>query len=187
MSNKLAIKELGLGGVFEVRSLRYSDDRGSFARWYCGNELAALLPNKSVRQINHSVNTRKGTVRGLHFQYPPAAEHKLVRCVQGAVSDIIVDLRANSPTFLAHISVHLEASDDVMLLIPPGCAHGFQSLQDNSQLLYLHTADYAPEFEGGCRVDDPILKIKLALPISTISQRDSSFAFLEKDFSGIEV
>ena len=187
MGTQLQLNQTSIQGVFEVRSLRGQDKRGSFARWFCQQELDQLLLGKAIRQINHSVNTNAGVVRGLHFQYPPAAEYKLVRCIRGEVMDFVVDLRAGSATFLQHLSIRLREYDDLMLLIPPGCAHGFQALVDNSQLLYLHTSDYQPGFEGGCRIDDPCLKIQLPMPISTLSERDASFVSLAPDFNGIYV
>lgn len=187
MGTHLQLNETSIAGVFEIRSSRVQDERGSFARWFCQHELEQVLQGLTVRQINHSMNVKAGVVRGLHFQYPPAAEHKLIRCIRGEVLDFIVDLRAGSASFLQHLSIRLRDSDDLMLLIPPGCAHGFQALEDNSQLLYLHTADYQPGFEGGCRIDDSRLKIHLPLPISTISERDASFVLLAPDFNGIHV
>jgi len=187
VGNKLTIQPTLLNGVVVIRSERLCDERGSFGRWFCQNELSTLLHGNSIRQINHSLNLQTGVVRGLHFQYPPAAEYKLVRCIHGRVQDIVVDLRAGSASFLQHLSIELRASDDQMVLIPPGCAHGFQALADNSQLLYLHTADYQPGFEAGVQMNDPLLKISLPLPISQISQRDLGFALLTSDFSGINV
>lgn len=187
MGSKLTIEPTIIEGVVVIRSVRQADERGSFGRWFCQNELTPLLQGNSIRQINHSQNYRAGVTRGLHFQYPPAAEYKLVRCIHGIVQDFVVDLRADSASFLQHISIELKASDDRMVLIPPGCAHGFQALANNSQLLYLHTADYQPGFEGGVQIADPLLKINLPLPISEISQRDMNFPLLSPDFPGINV
>jgi dTDP-4-dehydrorhamnose 3,5-epimerase len=187
MGTELQLTETSIAGVFEIRSLRRQDARGSFARWFCQRELEQVLQGASIRQINHSLNTNAGVVRGLHFQYPPAAEYKLVRCIRGVVMDFVVDLRAGSTSFLQHLSIRLSESEDLMLMIPPGCAHGFQALQDNSQLLYLHTSDYQPGFEGGYPITDPRLKIQLPLPISTLSERDANFAALAPDFIGIHL
>lgn len=187
MGTELQLKETSIAGVFEIRSLRRQDARGSFARWFCQQELEQALQGLHIRQINHSLNSNAGVVRGLHFQYPPAAEYKLVRCIHGAVMDFVVDLRAGSASFLQHLSIRLSETEDLMLLIPPGCAHGFQALEDNSQLLYLHTSDYQPGFEGGYPINDPLLKIRLPLPISILSERDASFAALAPDFNGIHL
>lgn len=185
MGQQLTATETVLSGVYCIASQRFSDERGFFSRWFCTETLQPLLGGASIRQINHSVNLVKGVTRGLHFQYPPAAEYKLVRCIQGKVFDVVVDLRQGSATLGQHLSFELDAKHNTMLLIPPGCAHGFQALEDNSQLLYLHTADYQPQYEGGCRVDEPLFKINWPLPITLLSERDASFPLLGHSFNGI--
>lgn len=182
---KLTLHQTNIDGINYVCSNRQSDNRGSFSRWFCQKELSALLPNQSIVQINHSVSAKAGTVRGFHFQYPPYAEYKLVRCIAGAIIDIGVDLRAGSDTFLQHVMVELSEDNDTMLIVPPGCAHGFQTLTDDVELLYLHTAFYSPEAEGGLRYDDPTLKINWPLPITCLSERDKSFTPLEPDYTGL--
>ena len=185
MGQQLNITETAFAGVYLIESCRFSDERGFFSRWFCKETLQHVLAGSEIRQINHSVNLVKGVTRGLHFQYPPAAEYKLVRCIQGKVFDVVVDLRHGSLTLGQHLSFELNTQNNSMLLIPPGCAHGFQALEDNSQLLYLHTTDYQPNYDGGCRVDDPSLKINWPLPIILLSERDASFPLLNKDFNGI--
>jgi dTDP-4-dehydrorhamnose 3,5-epimerase len=176
MGQQLIVADTSLQGVKLVSSTSYEDERGAFSRWFCLQTLTPELEGQSIRQINHSVNLRAGTVRGMHFQKGPAAEFKLVRCIRGRVQDVVLDVRAQSATFGSYFSCELSEANQQMLLIPPGCAHGFQALEDNSQLLYLHTQDYHPALEAGVRVDDPQFNIQWPLPIQYLSERDQSFA-----------
>ena len=176
-----------IAGVHYVISSCHADNRGSFSRWFCMQELATFLPGQDIVQINHSFSEKSGTVRGLHFQHPPYAEYKLVRCIAGSVFDVVVDLRDDSPTFLQHVSRELSAENNAMLIIPPGCAHGFQTLTDNTELLYLHTAYYQPEAEGGICIYDARLKIRWPLPISCMSERDQSFMPLALNYPGLKL
>jgi dTDP-4-dehydrorhamnose 3,5-epimerase len=146
-----------------------------------------VVGRRPIVQINHSCTTRVGAIRGLHFQYPPHAEMKLVRCLRGRVWDVAVDLRTGSPTFLRWHAEELSPRNARMLVIPEGCAHGFQVLDPDSELLYLHTASYAPPFDGGVRFDDPRLDIDWPLPLTDLSERDRCHAFLKADFSGLVV
>ncbi|WP_346993783.1 dTDP-4-dehydrorhamnose 3,5-epimerase family protein [Alteromonas gracilis] len=164
---------------------RLHDTRGSFSRWYCSKQMNSLIDNLPIRQINHSINIHSGTVRGLHYQLGPQLEYKIIRCIKGEVLDAVVDLRRNSRTFLQVVQVMLSATKNNALVVPPGCAHGFQCIEDNSQLMYLHTSEYFPEFEGGVNVNDPALNITWPLPIKDQSERDSAFPFLTDNFSGI--
>jgi len=161
------------------------DDRGYLERLFCQDELQALLQGRSIVQINHTLTTRVGTVRGMHFQYPPQAEMKLISCLCGEVFDVAVDLRQNSPTFLHWHGEILSANNHSSFVIPEGFAHGFQTLTDRCELIYFHTAPYTPELEGGVRYDDSRLKIQWPLPVSDLSQRDLSHPLLSEDFIGI--
>lgn len=163
----------------------WRDARGGFARWFCARDLKDAFGDRRIVQINHSSTIRKGTVRGLHFQYPPHAEMKLVRCIRGRVWDVAVDLRRGSPTFLQWHAEELSPDNARMLVIPEGFAHGFQALEDGSEMLYLHTAFYAPDHEGGVRYDDPMLNIRWPLPVVEISARDRRLAYLGRDFEGL--
>lgn len=155
-------------------------------RVFCQRELDGQgMPNVEFVQINHSFNLRRGTVRGLHYQVPPSAETKLIRCIRGAVMDFIVDVRTGSPTFLQWISVELSAENLRMILIPEGFAHGFQTLEDNTELLYHHTEYYAPEHERALNIFDPLLNIRLPLPVSIMSERDRTHPLLTTTFEGI--
>jgi dTDP-4-dehydrorhamnose 3,5-epimerase len=172
-------------GVSLVETTPFKDQRGAFYRAFCDEELASLLQGRTIRQINVSRTEAAGAIRGLHFQHPPHAEMKLVRCLRGRVWDVAVDLRRESATFLRWHAEELSSDNARMLVIPEGCAHGFQVLDAGSELLYLHTADYEPRSEGGVRFDDPAVEIAWPLKGTDISQRDSSHPLLTEDFKGI--
>ena len=172
-------------GVFAVKTSPFQDARGAFARFFCEDALAAALGGRRVVQINQSRTDAAGAVRGLHYQRPPHAEMKLVRCLRGRVWDVAVDLRPGSATFLQWHALELSPENALMLVIPEGCAHGFQALEPGSELLYLHTAAYAPAAEGGVRHDDPLLGIAWPLPAADLSARDQSHPLLCADFRGI--
>ena len=143
------------------------DDRGLFARTFCQKEFTVIGFGKQIVQINHSVTRQKGTIRGLHYQLPPACETKIIRCVQGAVFDVMVDIRAGSATFMQWHAATLSKDNMRMVFIPEGFAHGFQTLTDNAELIYHHSAFYKPEYERGLRFDDPVLAIHW--PLSVVS------------------
>jgi dTDP-4-dehydrorhamnose 3,5-epimerase len=174
-----------ISGVALVETASHNDARGHFYRAFCQNELAPILGNRRIEQINLSQTTLVGAIRGMHFQCAPHAEMKLIRCLKGKIWDIVVDLRRNSDTFLKWHGVELSPEACNMLVIPEGCAHGFQALKPESELLYLHTAGYSPEAEGGIRFDDPLVAISWPLPVSDISDRDVSFPFLQSDYAGL--
>lgn len=183
----MQVTQTGVAGVLEVDSQAVSDQRGFFMRLFCGNELERILSSRRIVQINHTLTKSVGTVRGLHFQYPPYAEMKFVRCLRGKVWDVAVDLRFGSPTFLKWHAVELTPDNTKMLVIPEGCAHGFQVLEENSELLYLHTAFYAAVAEGGVPYNDPVLDIRWPLPATELSARDLALLPLSPDFSGIQI
>ncbi|WP_459973862.1 dTDP-4-dehydrorhamnose 3,5-epimerase [Mycobacterium sp. MUNTM1] len=168
-----------------ARSSPHRDDRGAFMRLFCAEELQPVLGNRQIKQINQSKTSRAGAVRGLHFQHSPHAEMKMVRCLRGRVWDVAVDLRPNSPTFLHWHAQELAQDDAQMLVIPEGFAHGFQVMEPDSELLYLHTAFYHPSSEGGLRYDDPRLAITWPLPPQDLSPRDRSHPLLDTDFAGV--
>ena len=168
-----------------VQSLPHRDARGAFVRLFCAEELQPVLGHRQIAQINHSRTSHAGAVRGMHFQRPPHAEMKMVRCLRGRVWDVAVDLRAGSPTFLQWHAEELAQDDAQMLVIPEGFAHGFQALEPDSELLYLHTAFYHPPSEGGLRHDDPRLAIAWPLPPQDLSPRDLSHPLLGADFTGV--
>ena len=176
-----------ISGVFLVQSRVFKDDRGSFYRLFCSEILSSVLEQRKIVQINHSCTQQMGAVRGIHYQYPPQAEMKIVRCLAGRVFDVAVDLRCGSPTFLQWTSAELSPSNLTALVIPEGCAHGFQVLEPNSELLYLHTAFYTPSLEGGLRFDDPQINIDWPLEVKDLSTRDQNHPFLKSDFQGINL
>ncbi len=165
----------------------FQDERGQFFRLFCENEFKEIELVKKIVQINQSLTERKGAVRGMHFQFPPKAEIKIIKCIRGSVFDVAIDLRKDSSTFLKWHSEILSAENMKLMYIPEGFAHGFQTLEENSELLYLHTEFYSPEHEGGIRYDDPMIDIKWSLEITEISERDETFGLIDKGFKGIEL
>jgi dTDP-4-dehydrorhamnose 3,5-epimerase len=176
-----------LTGVQVVKSSRHQDNRGSFARFFCQETLEKMLSDRQIVQINHSVTVKKGAIRGMHFQYPPYAEMKLVRCLKGKVFDVAVDLRAGSETFLQWHSEELTPENNKMLVIPEGCAHGFQALEDNTELLYLHTAYYQWEFESGVFYNDSAINIKWPLACTELSEKDIKLPKIDNTYQGIRL
>lgn len=179
MGNMLAFESRTIVGLREIIPRKMEDDRGAFFRTYCQDEFEANgIKIKHWPQINQSFNKEKGTFRGLHFQSAPFEEYKVVRCLQGVILDIVVDLRENSDTYLQHEMIELRSDLANQLFIPAGCAHGFQTLENNTSLLYLHSSNYDPSRDAGVSVFDPKLGITLPLPIASISDRDKNFANL---------
>jgi dTDP-4-dehydrorhamnose 3,5-epimerase len=183
----MKINTTHLSELYIVDTIRQLDERGSFSRLFCHDELAVLMGERKIAQINTSRTSQLGAIRGLHFQKPPAAEMKLVRCILGEVFDIAVDLRKNSPTFLQWYGQVLSAENAKMMVIPEGFAHGFQTTQADTEMLYLHTEFYAKKHEAGLNFADPRLNIEWPLPISDISDKDLNYPHLSNDFKGIEI
>lgn len=167
--------ETKLKGAFIIDLERRSDSRGFFARAFCQNEFAAHGLKPTIAQANLAHNKLKGTVRGMHFQFPPAAETKVVRCTRGAILDIIVDLRPESPTFLQHIEVEMNEDNQRALYVPERFAHGYQALRDNTDTSYQVGEFYTPGCEGGLMYNDPSLGLKWPLPLSVISEKDQAW------------
>lgn len=176
-----------IDGVFVVQTQEKADHRGAFSRWFCERDLRDAIGGRSIAQINHSRTLAIGAIRGLHFQHAPHAEMKLVRCIRGRVWDVVVDLRAGSRTFLTWQAEELTVDNGHMLIIPEGCAHGFQVLEADSELLYLHTTPYTPRAEGGVRWNDPRLAIRWPLATTDLSVRDQQHPLLSPEFIGITV
>ncbi len=187
----MRITDLPVEGVAVIDLERREDDRGFFARAFDRNEFLAAGLDPAVEQCNLSYNHRAGTVRGMHLQVAPHPETKLVRCVRGAVLDIIVDMRPDSPTRLQHVAVELTAENRRSLFVPAFFAHGFQTLVDDSEVLYQVSGAYEPAAERGLRHDDPSLALPWPLTTSTISDKDSSWPLLSErpssDFDPIAV
>jgi dTDP-4-dehydrorhamnose 3,5-epimerase len=166
---------LELAGAWLIEPELITDERGAFARTWCCREFEEYGLNSRLAQCNISFNHRRGTVRGMHFQRAPHAETKLVRCTRGAILDIIVDLRLESPTFRQWTARKLTADNRVMLYIPEGFAHGFQTLADGSEVFYQMSHEYQPSASAGIRWNDPRIDVQWPLGISVISQRDESW------------
>ncbi|MCU1240410.1 MAG: rmlC [Candidatus Acidoferrum typicum] len=164
-----------LPGVFVIEPGRHDDDRGFFARTFCREEFVARGLNADVAQCNVSFNKRKGTLRGMHYQVPPSAEVKLVRCTAGAIFDVIIDLRESSPTFRQHLAVELFAGTGKMLYVPEGFAHGFQTLVDDTEVFYQMSHPYAPECARGVRWDDPAFGIDWPSAERILLDRDRNY------------
>lgn len=173
-----------IAGAYKVRLQVRSDPRGRFHRAWCDRAFSEAGLAADWVQMNHSVTLGKGSARGLHFQRPPHAEDKLVSCTLGRAFDVAVDLRRGSPTFLQWAAV--EISEEASFYIPKGCAHGFQALEEEVHLLYLHSHSYTPEAEGGVRLDDPAVAVDWPLPLGTLSERDRSFPLLTPDYEGLD-
>lgn len=164
----------------------FGDDRGWFARTFCQRTFRERGLQYEFAQANHSQCAQAGTLRGLHYQTPPSAEVKLVRCVRGSVFDAIVDMRKNSPTFLRWHGEVLSAKNQRMLYVPEGFAHGYQAIEDNSEVVYQASREYAPQLEMRLRYDDPRVGIDWPIFKATLSSKDDATNFLEVDFAGIE-
>lgn len=172
--------ETKLKGAFIIDLDRKTDERGFFARTFCQHEFREHGLRSMTAQTNVALNQKKGTLRGMHFQYPPAAETKLVRCTRGALLDIIVDLRPESPSYLDHICVELNEDNMRALYVPERFAHGFQALRDNTVTSYQMGEFYKPNAESGFRYDDPLLRLAWPLPVSVMSPKDLALRSLRE-------
>ena len=161
-----------LKGACVIELEKRGDERGFFARFFCEREYQQHGLNHKIVQINNSFSKHRGTLRGMHYQLPPRAEDKIFRCLRGAIFDAIIDLRPDSPTFLKHFTVELTAENRAMLYIPKGFAHGFMTLTDDTETLYLVTEFYSPECERGIRYNDPMFGICWPLEPVVISDKD---------------
>ena len=185
ISSRFDILDTPLEGLKIIQRKPIGDSRGYLERLYCTEELGALIPGKDIVQINHTFTVKRGTVRGMHYQHPPYAETKFVSCLHGEVFDVAVDLRHGSPTFLHWHAEVLSADGHKSLVIPDGFAHGYQSLSDDCEMLYFHTAAYQAGAEGGLNAQDPALAIKWPEPITERSPRDAAHPMATKDFRGV--
>lgn len=176
-----------LNGCFEINVSPHTDNRGWFMRYYCKDSFLKIGHNKEWNQFNHSFTKNRGTIRGMHFQKHPYQEIKLIRCIQGSIFDVVIDLRKNSPTFLQWYGTDLSADNRKMIYIPAGFAHGFQTLTDNCELLYHHSEPYQPGYEGGISYNDACFNIEWPLPLSVISEKDTSYGIFESNFKGFEL
>ncbi len=174
-----------LEGLWVIQRKPLEDSRGFFSRFFCADELQSVGWKKPVVQINHTCTIKKGSVRGLHFQYPPHTEGKIISCLHGQVYDVAVDIRKHSNTFLHWHAEILSAENRKSMLIPEGFAHGFQTLMDDTELLYLHSAAFHPQSEGALHIEDPQIGVVWPLNITEMSERDRCHPYIGRDFEGI--
>lgn len=184
-SSRFEITDTPLVGLKVLQRKPIDDSRGYFCRFFCSEELKEAGLHKPIAQINHTLTHHAGAVRGLHFQYTPHMEVKIVSCLKGEIFDVVVDLRQGSPTLLHWHAEILSDKNFRSLLIPEGFAHGFQALTDDCELMYLHSEPHHPEFEGALNIADPRLAIQWPLEITEISDRDRLHPFIDSDFKGI--
>ncbi len=183
----MKFKNLNLKGAYIIEAKPYEDARGMFTRLYCENEFKEINQLKKIVQINYSLTKGKGALRGMHYQKPPKAEIKMVRCLSGSIFDVIIDLRKDSNTFLKWHGEVLSSENRRMMYIPEGFAHGFQTLAPSCELLYFHTEFYSQDFEGGVLYDDPGVDIKWPSAVAEITEKDMSYPLLSKEFEGIKL
>lgn len=185
MSDRFIFSQPSIPGLWFAERKVFEDNRGVFSKLFCTEEFFKIGINKPIVQINHSVTRIKGTVRGLHFQYPPHAEIRIISCLRGVVFDVAVDLRKGSKTFLSWHGEKLSPENRKSLIIPEGFAHGFQTLTDDCELIYLHTGFYVPESEGGFNVEDKRIAVDWQLPVSGLSERDKNLPFINDAYEGV--
>jgi dTDP-4-dehydrorhamnose 3,5-epimerase len=176
-----------LSGLTVIQCDPIEDNRGFLCRIYCAEEFFIAGLHKPIAQINQTLTRKRGAVRGLHFQYPPHAETKVISCLEGEIFDVAVDIRQGSPTFLQWHAEILSAANFKSLLIPEGFAHGFQTLTEECRVIYLHTASYTPDVEGGLNVRDTRLSITWPLQITEVSNKDLLCPYIDDKFEGIRL
>lgn len=181
----MTFTETPLSGAYLITLSPHSDQRGWFARTYDKSAFAHIGHHADWVQINHSLTRQVGAIRGMHFQQSPKAEIKLVRCIAGTVFDVLIDLRAGSPTLGRWFGTELSAENQQMLYIPKGFAHGFQTLTTDCQLIYCHSESYSPDYEGAVRYNDPKISINWPLPVTDLSERDANHSLLNDRFVGL--
>ncbi len=174
-----------LKDLYTIELQPLTDERGFFTRTFCKEKFSSIGFKEEFVQFNHSFNSLKGTIRGMHYQKPPFSETKLIRCIQGSVYDVAIDLRKNSPTYLQYFGVELSAENLKCILIPHGFAHGFQTLEDNTALIYHHSNFYTPNTEGGIRYNDPTINIQWKFPPINVSQRDLNHPLINNNFQAL--
>jgi dTDP-4-dehydrorhamnose 3,5-epimerase len=187
MSARFDILDTPLQRLKLIQRKLIGDHRGYLERMFCAEELQSVIPGKGIVQVNHTLTAKRGTVRGLHFQYPPYAETKVVSCLRGEVFDVAVDLRQGSSTFLRWHAEILSAGNHRTMLIPEGFAHGFQALTEDCEMLYFHTAAYQPSAEGGLNAQDPRLDIRWPEAVLELSSRDAALPPVIEAFLGVVV
>ena len=185
--SRFVIEKTPIDGLQVIHRQPIGDERGYLERMFCRDDLKSIIGYRSIVQINHTVTAKAGAVRGIHFQHPPHAEMKLVSCLRGEVFDVAVDLRRGSPSFLQWRGEILNEDNHSTFCIPEGFAHGFQTMTENCELIYLHTAAYATDAEAGLNALDPRIAIAWPKPITELSARDQQHAMLTSDYSGLSI
>lgn len=178
---------LPIAGAAIAKTQPYVDHRGVFGRFFCSKELGLVFGEREIVNVNFSRTSKAGSIRGLHFQHPPKAEMKLVRCLRGSVFDVIVDLRAGSPTFLQWHGEILSAENLRMIILPEGVAHGFQTMEDDTEMLYLHTEFFSLADDSGIRYNDPSVGVDWPLPVAQMSDKDTNYPLITEDFKGLQI
>lgn len=184
---RFVVEDNAVSGVKVITREKMSDDRGFLSRLFCQEELSRIGWQGPVAQINETMTCTRGTVRGLHFQREPSSEMKIVSCIQGQIFDVAVDLRTNSPTYLNYFSCELSEENNKAMLIPKGCAHGFQALTDDVRMVYIHSAAYDQELEDGIHISDNNININWPLAPKNLSKRDANLSHIAPDFKGIHL
>ena len=187
MNSRFDILQTAIPGLSVIQRKLLGDHRGYLERMFCREDLQTIWGDREIIQINHTLTEKRGTVRGLHFQRPPHSECKFVSCLRGAVWDVAVDLRTSSSTYLQWHAEVLSAENHQSLAIPEGFAHGFQTLTDNCEMLYFHSAAYHPGAEDALHAMDPALAIAWPEPITDLSVRDASHPMISATFQGIHL
>ena len=183
----MKFKTTSLKDLYTIKLEPFTDNRGSFTRLFCKNDLKDIGYNEEIVNLNNSFTLKKGSIRGLHFQYPPKTETKIVKCIKGEIFDVAVDIRRDSPTFLKWHGEFLSDDNLMMMYIPKGFAHGYQTIEDNTEVIYLVTESYSPENEGGLRFNDPLINISWPVEPTDMSDKDKHQKLIDKNFKGIKV
>jgi len=187
MNKRFSFIPTKFSGLWIAQRVTLDDERGSFTRLFCNDEFSKIGLKKPIVQINHSITNKSGTLRGLHYQHPPHTEAKVVTCIKGEIYDVAVDLRHGSETFLRWHGEVLSSQNQKSMVIPEGFAHGFQTLMDECELIYLHTVKYIPEADDGLNAFDPRIAINWPLSLQSMSNRDAQYPYIDEYYSGITV
>lgn len=187
MSNQLTIQSTSIADLKIIQRHFVADHRGYFERLFCSSDLDSIFGLRTIKQINHSQTKSVGTIRGMHFQYPPFAETKIVSCIKGRIFDVAIDIRKGSTTYLQWFGLELDDSSGKSLFIPEGFAHGFQSLEPSCEILYFVSAPYCKSSESGINALDPRISVNWPIHISERSEKDSTHPMLEDFFPGVDL
>lgn len=187
MGNGMKFTESPLEGSYIIEPEPFIDGRGLFYRMFCKKEFEQIGFKKEIVQINHSLTRQVGAIRGMHYQIPPVSEIKIIRCIKGAVYDVIIDIRTHSPTFRMWYGIEISKKNMKMVFIPEGFAHGFQVIDGPAELIYHHTEFYSPSHERGLRFDDPLLAINWPLNVTVVSEKDRNYSLINNNFIGVKI